>query len=122
MIGTAAFHSFSSKTDLTVRGMPTLLKVSQLSGDFKLEYPPFGKLKWKVSKLMGSGLELCDGAGHRLARLRRDGLFGERKLEVLVHCDERFVEMVVLSGMAAREVAKVENEVTAEVVGAVAGA
>ncbi|KAF2802324.1 uncharacterized protein BDZ99DRAFT_349450, partial [Mytilinidion resinicola] len=115
MIGNANFHSLTSTTDLNLRGEPIRMKMSQLSGDFNLEHYPFGKLKWKVSKMTGSGFELCTGSGSKLARLKSAGIpgLGEKRLEVLVACDERFVELVVLSAMAAKAVSKTQIEAVA---------
>lgn len=83
-----------------------------------------GRLKWHVNKLTGSPLELRDGSGDMLAQFKSAGFpgSGEKKLEILVPCDDFFVELVVLSGTAAKALAKAEIDTASEVVQAVAGA
>ncbi|KAF2494367.1 hypothetical protein BU16DRAFT_562027 [Lophium mytilinum] len=126
MIGNANFHSFPSTTDLNLRGEPIPMKMNQLSGNLSLEHYPFGKLrwKWKLDRYTGTGLELTTASGSKLAQLKSAGIhrLREKRLEVLVVCDERFVELVVLSAMAAKTISKAQVEVGSEVAGAAAGA
>jgi hypothetical protein len=122
-IGDARFHSLSSTTDMSLRGQPVRMKMSQLSGNFTIECPPMGKLKWHVNQLTGSSLELRDSSGGRLAQLKSAGFpgSGQRKLEILVPCDDFFVDLVLLSGMAAKILTKGVMDAASEVAQAVAG-
>ena len=82
-----------------------------------------GELRWKVDQLTGRSLQLSDDTGKKLARLKSGGLLGsDEKLEILVACQDSFVDLVVLSGIAAKTITNMWNEAIAEGVGAVAGA
>jgi hypothetical protein len=93
------------------------LKMSQSSGNFSLEGPQMGKLKWKVNQPAGSSLQLRDSAGRKLAQLKSAGFPGssEKKLEIVVQCDDRFVEVIVLSGIAAKTLTRGMMEAASEV-------
>jgi hypothetical protein len=119
-IGQASFHSISSTIDLSLHGQSICMKMSQLSGNFSLEYPPRTKLTWSVNKFTGSGLGLCDSSGYKLAELNSSGL-GGKKLEILVSCDEFFFDLVLLSAMAAKVLIKVMMDAALEVVWEAAG-
>ena len=80
------------------------------------------KMKWKADELTGSTLILRDSAGGKLAKLKSIGFCGERQLEILVPCDEYFIELALLSGIAAKIVKKGTDEAAAEIVSGVAGA
>lgn len=78
------------------------MKPGTLSSNQSFTYPPVGKMKWK-SNFMGTALELFDtGADRKLARykLKFSGSGGKR-LELFVPCDDLFLDLVVLSGVAA---------------------
>lgn len=98
------------------------LKESQLSGNFNLD-APIGRFKWVVGKILGSSMELRDSSGTKLALLRSAGFpgSGERKLEIFIQCDNALVELMMLSGFAAKEVQKDAEKVASEVAQAVAG-
>ncbi|KAH7121410.1 hypothetical protein EDB81DRAFT_813901 [Dactylonectria macrodidyma] len=125
IVGYATLHSFSSKIDASVRGQPLPMKESTFSDKFTLEVPHLGTFKWKQSMFSGT-LELFDSSGQKLARLGSAGTFSsEKKLELMVPCDDFFMDIVVLSGMAARQATKNAEEAVegaAEAVSAVAGA
>ena len=124
-LGDASFHCFTSTSDLRIRGQSIRLKMSELTGDFSMTCPPMGKLKWKVNKLTGSPRVLCGSFGDRLAEIKSTGKFGigeHKLLEILVPCDEFFVELVVLSAMAAKALSRVENEAAVGVIEAIGGA
>lgn len=116
-------HTFSSTIDLNHRGQTATLKENSLSGNFTLA-SPLGKFKWTVNPITGTGLELKDGTGMKLASLKSAGFpgSGERKLELFVSCDDMFLELIVLSAMTAKNSQKETNEAIGEVVGAAAGA
>jgi hypothetical protein len=98
----------STKINLSLRGMPVMMKWSEWTGRFTIDYPPMGTLKWRSNKLTGSPVELLDSSDRKLAQVVRStgGWFGPRKkeLEILVPCDQGswgFIEMVVFSGTVA---------------------
>ena len=120
-LGDTSSHHFTSTTDLRVRGQSIRLKKSELTGDFSMTCPPLGKLKWKVSKLTGSPMVLCGTVGDRLAEIKSTGKFrfrGDKLLEISVPCDEFFVELVVLSAIAAKALSKAENKAAVGVIDA----
>ena len=122
VIGGASLHSLSSTIDLYLHGQSIKMKPSSLSGSYNFIYPPTGKMKWKYN-LMGTALELFDSrADQKLARykLKFSGNGGKR-LEVLVPCDNFFLDLIVLSGMAAAVKEHENLKVIAETSQAVAG-
>lgn len=124
-LGDASFHYFTSTSDLRVRGQSIRLKKSELTGDLSMTCPPMGKLKWKVKKLTGSLMVLCGSNGDRLAEFKPTGKFGfgdDMLLDILVPGDEFFVELVVLSAMAARALSRAENEAAVGVMDGLGGA
>ncbi|KAG4413587.1 hypothetical protein IFR04_013289 [Cadophora malorum] len=121
-LGDAIMHTFSSTIDLNHRGQTASLKENSLSGNFTL-VSPIGKFKWGVNQITGTGLELKDSSGTKLASLRSAGFpgSGERKLELVVPVDDIFLELIVLSAMTAKTSQKGTNDAVGEVVSAVAG-
>ena len=68
---------------------------------------------------------LCGSIGDRLAEIKSTGKFGfggDKFLEILVPCDEFFVELVVLSAIAAKALSKAENEAVVGVMDALGAA
>ena len=112
-IGTATFHSFSYSTDMSLYGRSIPLKMNQLTGNFSLRGPPIGGMKWKYDDLTSRSLVMRDNLGNKLAKLKSIGFSGERQLEILVPCDEFLVELMMLSGIAAKMVSKKVNEAAA---------
>ncbi len=100
------------------------MTLNQLSGNFTLESPTTGRLKWKPGKIMESSLELRDNSALKIAHLRSGGFPGsrERKMDVFVPCDGPFLDLVVLSGIAAKMSMKDMDEMASEAIQAVAGA
>jgi hypothetical protein len=72
--------------------------------------------------MAGSGLELSDAVGNKLAKLKSSGFRGAKQLELLVQCDKFFFDLVLVSAMVAKGLTRANNEVIAEVAGGVAGA
>ncbi|GAB1211365.1 hypothetical protein ATERTT37_000478 [Aspergillus terreus] len=123
-IGDARFHSFSSTTDVALRGEAVRMKQSKLSGSFTVETGRWGSFKWHLNQMTASSLEMRDSEGRVIAVVR--GIAGgERRLEVLVPCQERFVELVVVTGMVGmvvtKEVLRAGVEGVVDAVGSVAG-
>jgi uncharacterized membrane protein len=83
-----------------------------------------GKFKWKLNQYTGTGFELYDRQGNKVAKYGNAGLmnFGEKQVSIYVPGDGFFTAMVVLSAVASKELAKVIDEVVGEVAGAVLGA
>ncbi|KPM44543.1 hypothetical protein AK830_g1977 [Neonectria ditissima] len=123
-VGHARFHFFSSTTELFVRGQPVPLKASTFSGKFTMDIPGMGKFKWKPNQLTGTSFELFDGAGRKLAKLGSAGLlaFGEKKLELMVPCDDFFLDLVLLSAISVKELSKIAGEAASGATEAVIGA
>jgi hypothetical protein len=102
-IATATFSSLTTTTTLSIRGYVMHMKMSQLSGNFTLEYPTIGTLKWKLNHLRGSTLELFDTLGHKLARIKSAHPGSEdKKLEIITPCDPAFLELIILSAIVAK--------------------
>ena len=82
------------------------------------------KFKWKVNQYTGTGFELYDRQGNKIAKYGNAGLmsFGEKQLSIYAPGDEFFTAMVLLSAVASKELAKVIEEVVGEVAGTVLGA
>jgi hypothetical protein len=100
-IGSTRLHSMSLKVDLVVHGEPIMMKYSDTSGSCTVHHPTLGNFKWKASQLSGSSWELVGSAGTRLARLKSGSMLGlgEEKLELLVTCQDAFLDLVVVSAM-----------------------
>lgn len=106
-IATATFSSLTTTTTLSIRGYVIHMKMSQLSGNFTLEYSTVGTLKWKLNHLRGSTLELFDSSGHKLARIKSAHPGSEdKKLEILTSCDSIFLELIILSATVAKTLTK----------------
>ncbi|KAM5353535.1 hypothetical protein ACJ41O_000185 [Fusarium nematophilum] len=123
-IATASMHMSSSTIDLSVHNQPMVVKSSQLSGNWSFDTPHMGMFKWKVNQLTGSGFELHDQSGRKLAKFGSAGItrLTEKQLQVYVPCDEFFLVTMFLSIISAKELSKIIDEVVGEVVGGVAGA
>lgn len=148
-VGTAKFHCLSSTIDISLPHQhphPIEMKQNSLSGsgNYSFIYPRAGgKLKWKVSQtsLSGSSLSLVDSnTNQKLAQIKSnrgdssggDGgkstfmgkinKMSEKRLEIYVPCDDFFVDLVVLSGLAVKEMKAKETEAAMEVMNAVGGA
>lgn len=106
-IASATFSSLTTTTTLSIRGYVIHMKMSQLSGNFILEYPGIGTLKWKLNHLRGSTLELFDTSGSKLARIKSAHPGSEdTKLEIHTFCDPIFLELIIISATVARTLTK----------------
>jgi hypothetical protein len=113
-IGDAGFNIMSTKINMSLRGMPVMMKWSEWTGRFTIDYPPMGTLKWRSNKLTGRPAELLDSSDGKLAQFVRStgGWFGSRKkeLQILVPCDQgswEFIELVVFSATVASTYAQI---------------
>ncbi|KAF4976798.1 hypothetical protein FZEAL_6579 [Fusarium zealandicum] len=123
-VATATMHMSSTTVDLSIYNQPMVVKNSSLSGNWSLETPQMGTFKWKVSQLTGTGFELSDGGGRKLAKYGSAGItrLMDKQLTVYVPCDEFFIVTMFLSAIACKELTKIIEEVVGEVVGGIAGA
>lgn len=118
-IGHASINLLTGSIALSLRGHDITMKTNNFTGaDFKFSAPTFGELKWSLNQWTGSGLELYDGAGRKLAKLKSSGTpgLGGKKLEVLLPGSESLVELMILSGMAAQTQIKASNEMAGELI------
>jgi hypothetical protein len=114
-IGDASVHSTSSCVKMTLHGQPIKMKTSELSGSsYKFENS-MGKFKWKSDSIASGALALLDASGMKLARYTP----GER-LEILVPCDDTFLDLVILSGLGAAAM-KAKDKKDTEIIGEVLG-
>ncbi|KAF4995400.1 hypothetical protein FGRMN_5184 [Fusarium graminum] len=122
-MGTATMHLSTSTIDLSVYNQFMVIKNSSMTGSWSIQ-TNMGKFKWKVNQFMGTGFELYDQMGSKVAKYGSAGLarFGEKQMNIYIPGDEFFTIIVLLSAVASKELAKIINEVVGEVAGAVAGA
>ncbi|KAJ4123067.1 hypothetical protein NW768_010060 [Fusarium equiseti] len=123
IIATASMHISTSTVDMSVYNQPIVIKYSSMSGSWSFD-THMGRFKWKPNQYTGSGFELHDGQGNKIAKYGSAGLmnFGEKQISVHVPGDEFFIVMVLLSAVASKELAGVIDEVVGEVTGALLGA
>ncbi|OAQ66699.1 hypothetical protein VFPPC_14366 [Pochonia chlamydosporia 170] len=117
IIGQGYFSSSGSKCELHLRGMPITLRQSQMSGNYTLESPVTGRMKWKLSEMSGTSLYLHDAAGNVVAKLK--SAHGDKVLEFYVPCDDIFAEAVVFSAATAKVINSTNNEAAAEVISSI---
>lgn len=107
---------------LTVRGRQMSCKKSGLSGSIRLE-THMGNFKWKADESGSSTLAMQDGAGKTVAKYKSKGMLGaEKQLQIMVQCDDFFVEMALVTALVMKQSASEQNEAAIEVVSALAGA
>jgi hypothetical protein len=123
IIAMARIHLSTSKIDLSVYNQPMVIKHNSMTGSWSFQ-THMGKFKWKVNPLTGTGFELYDQMGNRVAKYGSAGLtrFPEKQMSIYVPGDEFFVIMVVLSAVSSKALAKIIDEVVGEVVSGVVGA
>lgn len=123
IIAMATMHLSTSKIDLSVHNQPMVIKHSSMTGSWSFQ-THMGKFKWKVNKLTGTGFELYDQMGNKVAKYGSAGLtrFTEKQMSIHVPGDEFFIIMVLLSAVSSKALARIIDEVIGEVAGAVAGA
>ncbi|KAG8676521.1 hypothetical protein FPOAC2_02604 [Fusarium poae] len=122
-IAVASMHISTSTVDLSVHNQPMVIKNSSMTGSWSFD-THMGKFKWKANQYTGTGFELYDRQGNKVAKYGNAGLmsFGEKQLSIYVPGDEFFTAMVLLSAVASKELARVIDEVVGEVASAVLGA
>ncbi|KAL3955939.1 hypothetical protein ACCO45_008785 [Purpureocillium lilacinum] len=110
LVGEGKLSSFSSTSQMRVRGMPFTLRMSQMSGSITLESPVTGKMKLKPNPMTGTGLGMYDASGNKVAKIRSGGGFGDKQLEIYVPGDGMFIEVVLLSFMTAKMLNKIVGD------------
>jgi hypothetical protein len=122
IVAMATMHLSTSKIDLSVHNQPMVIKHSSMTGSWSFQ-THMGKFKWKVNQLTGTGFELYDQMGNRVAKYGSAGLtrFTEKQMSIYVPGDEFFIIMVLLSAISSKALAKIIDELIGEVAGAVAG-
>jgi hypothetical protein len=124
-IGNATFHSLSFSIDLSLHGEKIRVKQSWTGGDYTVQSPSAGELRWTSDMFWVSGMMLVDSAGLKLARLTSQSkLMGSEKkrLEVFVPCRQHFLDLIVLSGAAITQLRDVTMEAVSEAIQGGAGA
>ncbi|KAH6876375.1 hypothetical protein B0T10DRAFT_497909 [Thelonectria olida] len=123
IIGYVTMHTFSSTTDISVRGQSMPMKESSLSGYYTLNLPTMGKFKWKPNPFTMSSPELVDSMDQKLAKLSSVSLtaIGQKKLEIMVPVADYFLDFIVVTAYAVRMSLKANKEIASEVGQAVAG-
>ncbi|KAF4338386.1 hypothetical protein FBEOM_7739 [Fusarium beomiforme] len=120
VIASATMHLSTSKIDMSVFNQQMTIKNSSMTGSWGF-LTHMGKFKWKVNSTTGTGFELYDQNGTKVAKYGSAGFvrFGEKQVSVYVPGDEFFVVMALFSAVASKELVKIIDEVAGEVVGAV---
>lgn len=120
-VATVRMHSFSSKLDFCIHGQTIPMSESNLSGNTTIQHPRLGPLKWKANQLTGTSSELIDNSGTIIARLKPNHVpgMGKKKLELLVPCDQIFLDLVVASAMAVMLSMQSTLEAAGDAIGAV---
>ena len=116
-IGDATIKSSSSKVDMTLQGEPIKLKMGN-SGGYKF-MNSMGEFKWDSDSLLSSTIALADGSGMKLARYKAGA-----RLDVLVSCDDAFLDLVVLSALSAAGIKAKDDkngEIAGEIISALVG-
>ncbi|EXL74486.1 hypothetical protein FOPG_10381 [Fusarium oxysporum f. sp. conglutinans race 2 54008] len=123
IIASATTHLSTSRIDVSVFHQPMVIKNSSMTGSWGF-HTHMGKFKWKVNQMTGTGFELYDQNGNKVAKYGSAGWtrFGEKEVSVYVQGDEFFVVMVLFSAVVSKELKTIIDEVVGEVAGAVAGA
>lgn len=106
IIGESTLKPLSGKAKMIVHGQPVQMKQSTWSGSCDFDSAPLGSFRWK-----SSSWELQDKAGTSLARLKSEHL-GRWKIDILIPCDERFIDLVLLTGLSAKMLEKAVGEIS----------
>ncbi|QSS51852.1 hypothetical protein I7I53_07290 [Histoplasma capsulatum var. duboisii H88] len=128
LVGTATFHTFSSKIDIGLSTNHTIImkRPDPLSTTRRFEsLTPLGTLEWKsdggpFGSLVSSNLKLVDARGRTVARYQKRSSSLSRESDVitlLVPELDGFLDIVVITCMATIEYRRVEDEAIEEVAG-----
>ncbi|KAI9158871.1 hypothetical protein HJFPF1_06871 [Paramyrothecium foliicola] len=105
---------------LSLRGHQLTVRTSKSDTKYIVESQQYGRLEWKPNSL-GLGLYLHDQNGNKVAAYKSNGLknLGEKQVLVFVPCDGYYLEMIVLTAIAAKQLDRNVEEVVGEIAGAV---
>ncbi|RKL21760.1 hypothetical protein BFJ68_g2072 [Fusarium oxysporum] len=107
----AAFMGLSMH--LSLRGSQFSIRNSTTGTKFIVESPSYGRLVWKGDSLLGSGLSLYKTSGEKVATIKSGGIlnYREKQLLLFVPCDVYYVEMVLLTAIAAMKLDKRADDI-----------
>lgn len=112
VIATISFHSLSSKIDITLHGQPLQLKKNDMfSSGHSFHHPAAGELKWKEAGFLSTGLVLVDSSGRELCKYKK------RAFDVFVQVDHAFMDMILVTGLAAAEYKRQSDKAIGEAAG-----
>ena len=104
-IGDASVSASTSSVKINLQGQAIKLKINEMTLSSYNFTSSMGKFKWKSDSLAGNAIALTDGSSMKLARY----MPGER-LEVLVPCDDHFLDLVVVTALSAAAIMKKDGE------------
>ncbi|KAJ5595371.1 uncharacterized protein N7459_001579 [Penicillium hispanicum] len=112
VIGSASLPvGFGSTIELTLRGQPLQMRMSQLSGNLTLEHASLGKLKWTSEGMTGRKFKLSDSSRKQLAMITP--VRGSREVNLEISSgDAYFVDLVIFTGSTARLASKAMTTTT----------
>ncbi|KAF5684273.1 hypothetical protein FDENT_6778 [Fusarium denticulatum] len=67
LIASATMHLSTSRIDVSIFNQPMVIKNSSMTGSWGF-HTHMGKFKWKVNQLTGTGFELFDQSGNKVAK------------------------------------------------------
>ncbi|KAI3584311.1 hypothetical protein IWW34DRAFT_800325 [Fusarium oxysporum f. sp. albedinis] len=104
IIASATMHLSTSRIDVSVFNQPMVIKNSSMTGSWGF-HTHMGKFKWKVNQMTGTGFELYDQNGSKVAKYGSAGWtrFGEKEVSVYVQGGEFFVVMVLFSAVVSKD-------------------
>ena len=112
VLGEARFHTLSSTVDIISRSRTGTMKLDTDSGINAFMCENLGSFGWHMDQMAMQSMELRDERGTRLATMRLgnmgDGLMDatatvkKDTLDILVPCEDYFMDLVLLSGMVAK--------------------
>ncbi|KAH7235476.1 hypothetical protein BKA59DRAFT_484808 [Fusarium tricinctum] len=105
--------------DVTLYDSRFSIRNSTTATKFIVQSPNYGRLEWKGDSLLGSGLSLYNASDEKVATIKSGGIMNhsEKQLLVFVHCDEYFLEMVLLTAVAAMKLDKRADEIAYKLLG-----
>jgi hypothetical protein len=107
--------------EIAHRGQPITVRTSASSTKYIVQSPNYGRLEWKPHPVTRTGLYLHDAAGRKVAAFKSNGVMNlkQKQLLVFIPCDGYYLEMVLMTALAAKALDKTVEEIALEAVGAV---
>ena len=102
-VGEAHFSFHGTGIEISLRGQLTYMRRSRIGRSVTVE-GPMGTFNWKGVPIRGIVSDLVDATGMTVARYKWSGVpgFSERSIELWMPCGPPFIELVLLSLVAAR--------------------